>query len=137
MDTTYKIIGGDGKEYGPVTLDELKSWISAGRVTGTTQVSRSDLGTWTAAAQFAELELASSAPLPPATALASFAAQPQFEAQLKSGASWFYWIAGLSAVNTISALSGSNWRFMFGLGITQIIDAFAAQAGPSARRLRW
>lgn len=130
MDTTYKIIGGDGQEYGPATLDELKSWISAGRVTGATQVFRSDLGTWAAASQFAELQLAASVSPPTVTAPVSSATQPQLEAQLKSGAGWFYWIAGLSAVNTIAALASSNWRFIFGLGITQIIDAIAIQAGP-------
>ena len=133
MDTTYKIIGGDGMEYGPATLEELKSWISAGRVTSATQVSRSDLGTWAAAAQFTELDLGASASAPPATAPASTLAGLQLEAQLKSGASWFYWVAGLSAINTVAALSGTNWRLIIGLGITQIIDAFASQAGTGGK----
>ena len=47
--------------------------------------------------------------------------------QLKSGASWFYWIAGLSLINSISAFSGSTWRFIIGLGITQIIDVFGTR----------
>ena len=42
---------------------------------------------------------------------------------MKSAASWFYWIAALSLVNSISAFTGSDWRFILGLGITQIIDA--------------
>ncbi|MEO7677838.1 MAG: RDD family protein, partial [Verrucomicrobiota bacterium] len=57
METNYKIIGGDGREYGPVTLDEIKAWIRDGRIGRTTQIWRSDLGTWLPAAQYQELEL--------------------------------------------------------------------------------
>jgi len=56
METHYKIIGGDGREYGPVTLDELKSWIRDGRVSGTTHVWRSDANAWSAAANYQELQ---------------------------------------------------------------------------------
>lgn len=58
MDTEYKIIGGDGAEYGPASLDELKTWIGDGRVAGSTQVWRSDLALWTPAARYAELQQA-------------------------------------------------------------------------------
>jgi uncharacterized RDD family membrane protein YckC len=58
MDTEYKIIGGDGAEYGPASLDELKIWIGDGRVAGFTQVWRSDLALWTPAARYAELQQA-------------------------------------------------------------------------------
>jgi uncharacterized RDD family membrane protein YckC len=55
METTYKIIGGDGVEYGPVVLPELKAWIIDGRVAGRTQVWRSDQGRWLPAIQYQEL----------------------------------------------------------------------------------
>ncbi|MGZ4963852.1 MAG: RDD family protein [Limisphaerales bacterium] len=55
METQYKIIGGDGREYGPATLDELKSWIRDGRVAGATPIWRSDTGLWSPAAQFGEI----------------------------------------------------------------------------------
>ncbi len=48
---------------------------------------------------------------------------------MKAGANWFYWIAGLSLVNTIAALSGTNWRFLLGLGVTQVVDAVAKDIG--------
>ena len=48
-------------------------------------------------------------------------------AQAKSGANWFYWIAGLSLINSVIFLFGGNWSFFAGLGITQIIDAIVAQ----------
>jgi uncharacterized RDD family membrane protein YckC len=55
MDVEYKIIGGDGVEYGPATLDELKAWITDGRVAGMTRVWRSDLAAWAAADRYTEL----------------------------------------------------------------------------------
>ena len=45
--------------------------------------------------------------------------------QLNSGANWFNWIAGLSMVNTLIAISGSHWNFLAGLGSTQIVTAIA------------
>jgi len=48
---------------------------------------------------------------------------------LKGSASWFGMIAGLSVVNSILAMSGTSVRFIFGLGLSQIIDALAHQAG--------
>ncbi len=54
MDAQYKIIGGDGREYGPVSLDELKSWIRDGRMAAATQTWREDLATWAPAATYSE-----------------------------------------------------------------------------------
>ena len=47
----------------------------------------------------------------------------------KSAASWFLWIAGLSMVNSLISSFGGGIQFIFGLGITSIVDAFAHQAG--------
>ncbi len=55
METQYKIIGGDGREYGPATINELKSWIRDGRVAGATPIWRSDTGLWSPAAQVPEI----------------------------------------------------------------------------------
>jgi hypothetical protein len=48
---------------------------------------------------------------------------------LKGSASWFVMIAALSMVNSILAMSGASVRFIFGLGLSQIVDALAHQAG--------
>ena len=56
MDAQYKIIGGDGGEYGPVSLDELQTWINDGRVSGATQVWRSDMSVWSTADRYQELQ---------------------------------------------------------------------------------
>jgi hypothetical protein len=39
-----------------------------------------------------------------------------------NGAKWFYWIAGLSLVNTVIHLARGEVTFVIGLGITQIVD---------------
>jgi hypothetical protein len=53
----------------------------------------------------------------------------QLERQRRSGALWFYWVAGLSLVNSLAALGGQQWRFILGLGVTQFADALAVHAG--------
>src|SRR5688500_3722831 len=45
----------------------------------------------------------------------------------KSGANWFYWIAGLTLVTSFLSFSGTDWRFLISLGTTQVIDALAAE----------
>ena len=39
----------------------------------------------------------------------------RLENQFKSGAGWFFIIAGLSIVNSIIILSGGSWSFIVGL----------------------
>ncbi|HYG98331.1 MAG TPA: hypothetical protein VD837_04315 [Terriglobales bacterium] len=53
----------------------------------------------------------------------------RLEAKLKNGAGWFFWIAGLSMINTVIVLFGSSWHFIFGLGITDIVGAIASNLG--------
>jgi len=61
--------------------------------------------------------------------------QAQIEKKLRlenqhiSGANWYFWIAGLSMINTIILMSGGQWSFIIGLGLTQIIDSIALQMG--------
>ena len=129
-DLTYKIIGADGKEYGPVALSEIQKWVGEGRITGATQVSRSDQQVWSTAASFPELGVRDSTG--PALVAAASAADPGLEKQLKGGGSWFYWIAGLSLVNSVMALTGSPTRLVLGLGVTQIFDGLAQEMGSGA-----
>jgi len=46
---------------------------------------------------------------------------------VRSGANWFIWIAGLSLVNSVLFVAGSNWAFFLGLGATQFSDAFGKE----------
>jgi hypothetical protein len=51
------------------------------------------------------------------------------EAQRRGGGQWFYWIAGLSLINAVLALTGQDWRFLLGLGVTQLVQELSQQAG--------
>lgn len=48
---------------------------------------------------------------------------------LQSGANWFFWIAGLSAINSFFILMGGEWSFIIGLGITLVFDGIAREIG--------
>jgi len=61
------------------------------------------------------------------------------EAQASSGAQWFFWIAALSAANSLVTALGGSWTFLVGLGITQFIDGLAAaflEAGAPSTAVR-
>ncbi|MEP1472451.1 MAG: hypothetical protein ABJK25_15890 [Halieaceae bacterium] len=47
------------------------------------------------------------------------------EGKFRSGTNWFYWIAGLSILNSIAIYAGNDWVFIIGLGITQLTDGTA------------
>jgi len=49
----------------------------------------------------------------------------------KSGANWFYWIAGLTLITSVIGLLGGGWRFFLSLGTTQVIDQVANIAAES------
>jgi len=51
---------------------------------------------------------------------------------VKSGAGWFIWIAALSLINSLVTIFNGNFHFILGLGVTEIVDAFAHGAGPAA-----
>lgn len=57
----YKIIGADGKEYGPISLETLKQWIVEGRANQHTRIQAEGSGDWKALSEFPELAAA----LPP------------------------------------------------------------------------
>jgi hypothetical protein len=54
--------------------------------------------------------------------------QMDLEGRLTSGANWFFWIAVLSVINSVLLYTGRGWSFIFGLGITQIVDTIAAES---------
>lgn len=58
----FIIIGGDGKEYGPVTADQVRTWITAGRANLTTKAKVDGSDEWRSLGDYAEF---SGAPVPP------------------------------------------------------------------------
>ncbi len=53
-------------------------------------------------------------------------AKLRLESRANSGASWFYWIGGLSILNSIIVVAGGSFAFIFGLAFTQVIDTLAS-----------
>lgn len=124
MELTYQVRGTDGQTYGPVTLEELKDWLRQGRVDKETQILRSDTANWDAAAKFSELGLASTRPIarPSPPPVREREAGPVADPEVQSAASWFYWIVGLSAINSLSAHTGMGFSFFLGLAVTALVD---------------
>jgi hypothetical protein len=52
----YMIIGGDGKEYGPVSAEQVRQWIATGRANGQTQAKAVDTPDWKPLAAFPEFD---------------------------------------------------------------------------------
>jgi hypothetical protein len=46
-------------------------------------------------------------------------------ARVIRSANWFYWIAGLSAINVMSGAFGATMKFIIGLGISEVFTAIA------------
>jgi hypothetical protein len=74
----YKIIGADGKEYGPISAEQIRQWLKEGRVNSQTQIKSADATDWHTLAALPEFaaELASRPPVPPLS-LPTAAAPPK------------------------------------------------------------
>lgn len=69
----YKIIGADGKEYGPIRAEQLRQWISEGRVNAQTRIKRDGAADWQllgSLPEFISAHAALTAPSPKTSALA-------------------------------------------------------------------
>jgi len=51
----YKIIGADGREYGPVTVEQIQQWIREGRANAQTKAQAEGSTEWKALSSFPEL----------------------------------------------------------------------------------
>lgn len=60
----YTIIGGDGREYGPVSLDQVRGWMAGGRANLSTKVRAVGTETWKSIAECPEIVGSGAAPLP-------------------------------------------------------------------------
>jgi hypothetical protein len=60
----YKIIGADGKEYGPVSLEQMRQWLAEGRVNAQTRVLAEGTADWRTLAELPEFALSPSSPQP-------------------------------------------------------------------------
>ncbi len=60
----YKIIGADGKEYGPVSAEQLRQWLTEGRINNQTRIQADGSADWKAFGDCPEFASAASTPPP-------------------------------------------------------------------------
>lgn len=77
----YKILGADQREYGPVTADQLRQWITEGRANSQTMVQGPDSTEWKPLSSFVEFAgvmpaAAATAPVAPTSYAGMGGAQP-------------------------------------------------------------
>jgi TM2 domain-containing membrane protein YozV len=61
----YKIIGADGRQYGPVGADQMRSWLAEGRINAQTPVQPGGTQEWKPLGSFPEFTADSKAAPPP------------------------------------------------------------------------
>ena len=94
----YKILGADQKEYGPVSADEIRTWIEQGRANGQT-LAQMEGGAWKLLSTFPEFAQALGAlPAPPMSGLAPSPAPDSQAAKLVQGPGVFLIIVGALGV---------------------------------------
>ena len=111
----YKILGGDGKEYGPVSVEALQQWINEGRANAQTQVQAEGTTGWVALGELPEFAAGLNAPPPagaPAPLLAGAVPPVGDAAQMVSGPA-----IGLIVAAALGALAQIAGMLMNILGV--------------------
>jgi uncharacterized RDD family membrane protein YckC len=103
----FTIIGGDGKEYGPVTVDQIRTWIASGRANLDTQAKALGTGEWRQVGDFAEFASPDGAP-PIIGEVAASSADPALASQgVRLGAAllnaFVYFLAAMPGSMMMSA----------------------------------
>ena len=83
----YRIIGADGREYGPITADQLREWIAEGRANAQTIALAEGTTQWKPLIEYLEFAplLARLAPPPPALAATSISPTPRTNSLAMTG----------------------------------------------------
>lgn len=61
----FRIIATDGRQYGPVSVEQIRQWIAEGRASAQTLVQAEGSADWKPLGQFPELAANVSGPVPP------------------------------------------------------------------------
>ena len=137
----YFIIGGDGKEYGPITDEELRKWISEGRLNAQSRAKAESDAEGRALAQFPEFADSYAQPEAPATIAPRIAAgnrADDYELDLGEciTRAWalvrnnFWPVVGVSAL-VLFAIVGINQ--LFGLITNPIVNQMVTDQKVNAR----
>ena len=137
----YFIIGGDGKEYGPITDAELRKWIAEGRLNAQSRAKAESDAEFRALAQFPEFADSYAQPEAPATIAPRIAAgnrADDYELDLGEciTRAWalvrnnFWSVVGVSAL-VLFAIVGINQ--LFGLITNPIVNQMVTDQKVNAR----
>jgi hypothetical protein len=132
----YTIIGGDQKEYGPVTAEQLRQWITEGRLSGQSSVRGEGSGEWKPLSAFPEFTEAlrlqtGQAPLageasPPVFSTAwseqILARQPEVQIGRCLGQSWDLLTANFGVLFGATAVA---WLISFGCQFIPLVGGIA------------
>ena len=72
----YQIIGADGREYGPITAEQLREWIAEGRANALTRAKAEGLDEWKPLTEYVEFAPLLARIPPPLTAPAPISITP-------------------------------------------------------------
>lgn len=99
----FRVIGKDGREYGPVSVEEVRLWISQGRLDGQSKAREEGAAEWKSLGEMLEFKDTVAAKIPPAPPPGMAAVEPQRKtsglaiASLVLGVLGFF-TAGLTAI---------------------------------------
>jgi hypothetical protein len=113
----YKIIGADGKEYGPIAADVVKKWIAEGRANAQTKILPEGATEWLTVAQVPELSGAIPTIAPAATPYAPSVSSAG-GADLVSGPA--IGLIVTAALGFLATIIGVAWNILgAGMGMNQ------------------
>lgn len=122
----FRIIGADGREYGPVTTDQIHQWIRDRRVDGATRIRPEESAEWTTVGLLPEF--APSLQAPPPVATTHPAAQPYAASNSSAdlGASPLPDDVGERDYHLdFGACIGSAWNLLTGPKMGMLLGGFA------------
>lgn len=107
--TMYKIIGADGKEYGPISVDVVRKWIAEGRANAQTKILPEGATEWVTVAQVPELAASAPtiAPLP-----SSYAPTPGLSAGSDLVAGPAIGLIVTAALGYLATVFGAVWNIV-------------------------
>ena len=104
----YKIIGADGKEYGPVSADQLRQWLNEGRVNAQTKILAEGATEWKTLVEFPEFS--SAAPITPPTLTHQPAVAPAAD-QVRGPAIFILVLAILDILMGLFGIAAAAFQF--------------------------
>lgn len=111
----FNIIGADGKQYGPVSTDQIRQWVREGRANGNTQVQAVGSADWKPIAAVPELaDVFAGMSVPPTMAPPVANAAPRAQNKLAAGLCGIL-LGGLGVHKFILGYSGTGGLM---LGVT-------------------